>query len=413
MQVLFPIFLLLLPLLFFFFLNSNSKSKSKVPKSYPLVGSLFAIFANRKRLLPWLSDILQDSPSATIVLHCSYAAYQVFSANPAVFQHILKTNFPNYQKFQRQVSSHEFNTKSLCKFVDTELSNRLIPILSSAAKHGTIVLDTAFEFDLAYLSPSLPQAKFTLAFEEGVRYSSERFNVLLLFIWEIKKLLNIGLEKWLRIVVSEIQEFAMNKINEKKQELGEKQSLDSVDLLSRFLSSGHSDEHFVIDIAALKYMKKSEATIYDMVKDMVYCRHTSLCESMRLYPPVLTDTKEVVNDDIFPSGTVVKKGIKVSYKVSYFPYAMGRLETLWGSEWAEFKPERWLQKEEENSSLKSSSSWKFVGRDSYKYPIFQAGPRICLGKDMTFLQMKRVVVVVLRRFKVKPAFKQGVHHEPE
>ena len=91
MQVLVPIFLLLLPLLFFVFLNSNSKSKSKVPKS-------FAIFANRKRLHPWLSDILQDSPSATIVLRRSYAAYQVFSGNPAVVQHIFKTNFPNYTK---------------------------------------------------------------------------------------------------------------------------------------------------------------------------------------------------------------------------------------------------------------------------------------------------------------------------
>ena len=287
--------------------------------------------------------------------------------------------------------------------------------------------------------PSLPQAKLALAFEDGVRYSSERFDALLPVIWKIKKLLNIGSEKRLRIAVSEIREFAMKIINEKKQELGEKQSLDSVDLLSRFLSSGHSDENFVIDIvisfilagrdttsAALTWFfwllsknpeieseilkeiyEKSEAPIYDEVKDMVYT-HASLCESMRLYPPVPIDTKEAVNDDELPGGTVVKKGMRVSY----FPYAMGRLETLWGSEWAEFKLERWLQKEEENSNLKSSS-WKFVGRDSYTYPVFQAGPRICLGKDMAFLQMKRVVAVVLRRFKVMPAFEQGVHHEPE
>ena len=103
MQVLVPIFLLLLPLLFFVFLNSNSKSKSKVPKS-------FAIFANRKRLHPWLSDILQDSPSATIVLRRSYAAYQVFSGNPAVVQHIFKTNFPNYtKKATFPVSSHRLS----------------------------------------------------------------------------------------------------------------------------------------------------------------------------------------------------------------------------------------------------------------------------------------------------------------
>ncbi|KAL0016347.1 hypothetical protein SO802_003416 [Lithocarpus litseifolius] len=463
----------LLSLLFFLFLNSNSNSK--VPKSYPLVGSFFAILANRKRPLPWLSGIIQVSPSATFVLQRNYSTRRVYSGNPALVQHILKTNFSNYVKgddfnrtltdflghgifnidgdswkFQRQVSSHEFNTKSLRKFietvVDTELSDRLIPILSSAAKQGTVldfqdilqrfafdnICKIAFGFDPAYLLPSLPQAKFALAFEDGVRISSERFSAVHPVFWNFKKLLNIGSEKRLKNAISEVREFALNIVKEKKQRLGEKESLDSVDLLSRFLSSGHSDENFVTDIvisfilagrdttsAALTWFfwllsknpeieseilneinEKSEAPVFDEVKDMVYT-HASLCESMRLYPPVPINGKEAVNDDVLPGGTVVKKGMRVIY----FPYAMGRLEMLWGSDWAEFKPERWLQKEEE--------SWKFVGRDWYTYPVFQAGPRICLGKEMAFLQMKRVVAGVLRRFKVVPAFEEGVNHEPE
>ena len=479
LQFLVTIFLLiLLPLLLsLIFLKTKTKPPHSIPKSYPLVGSFFAIFVNRNRRLQWLSDILQVSPSATYVLRRSYATRQVFTGNPVVVQHILKTNFHNYEKghtfnrtltdflghgifnadgqswkFQRQVSSHEFNTKSLRKFVetvvDTELSERLIPILSSAATNGTLldfqdilqrfafdnICKIAFGFDPAYLLPSLPQAKFALAFEDSVRISSGRFNELFPFIWKIKRLLNIGSEKRLRMANSEVRDFAMNIIREKKQELelGEKASLDSVDdLLSRFLSSGHSDENFVTDIvisfilagrdttsAALTWYfwllsknphiqseivkeikEKSEAPVYDEVKDMVYT-HASLCESMRLYPPVPMDTKEAVNDDVLPGGTVVKKGMRVTY----FPYAMGRLEMLWGSDWAEFKPERWLQKEENH--------WKFVGRDSYTYPVFQAGPRICLGKEMAFLQMKRVVAGVLRRFKVVPAtVEQGVDPE--
>ena len=163
-----------------------------------------------------------------------------------------------------------------------------------------------------------------------------------------------------------------------------------------------------IESEVLKEIKeKSEEPVYDEVKDMVYT-HASLCESMRLYPPVPLDSKEAVNDDVLPGGTVVitifmKKGMRVTY----FPYAMGRLEMLWGSDWAEFKPARWLQMQKEENS----KSWRFVGRDSYKYPVFQAGPRICLGKEMAFLQMKRVVAGVLRRFKVVPAFEKGV--EPE
>ncbi|KAK9989227.1 hypothetical protein SO802_029466 [Lithocarpus litseifolius] len=42
-----------------------------------------------------------------------------------------------------------------------------------------------------------------------------------------------------------------------------------------------------------------------------------------------------------------------------------------------------------------------------------AGPRICFGKEMAFLQMKRIVAGVLRRFKVVPAFQEGVNREPE
>ena len=46
-------------------------------------------------------------------------------------------------------------------------------------------------------------------------------------------------------------------------------------------------------------------------------------------------------------------------------------------------------------------------RDPYSYPVFQAGPRICLGKEMAFLQMKRVVAAVLERFRVVPMVEDG------
>ncbi|MCL7026598.1 hypothetical protein MKW94_010330 [Papaver nudicaule] len=68
---------------------------------------------------------------------------------------------------------------------------------------------------------------------------------------------------------------------------------------------------------------------------MVYI-HASLCESMRLYPPVPIDSKEAASDDILPDGTIVMKGMRVSYS----PFAMGRMENLWGSDCNEFKPER-------------------------------------------------------------------------
>ncbi|KAJ0053884.1 hypothetical protein Pint_03168 [Pistacia integerrima] len=436
--------LLIFTSLVFFLITRTRNSKPKgssssypstnviLPKSYPIVGSYFSFLANQNQFLQWVTCILQNVPSATFTLQRLGGQVTILTANPANVQHILKTNFYNYPKgaanqkilfdllghgifnidgeqwkFQRQISSHEFNTKSLRKFVETvvetELSDRLIPILETAAANKKVldfqdvlqrfafdnICKIAFGYDPEYLLPSFPETEFARAFDEG----------------KIKRLLNIGSEKRLKLAASEVREFSKNIIKEKKLDPGE-----SMDLLSRFLSSGQYDDDFVTDIvisftlagrdttsAALTWFflliskhpeaekeilneikEKSNTPVYEDIKDMVYT-HASLCESMRFYPPVPVDSKVAENDDVLPDGTVVKKGMR-------------------------FKPERWLKREEEDT-------WSFVGRDSYTYPVFQAGPRICLGKEMAFLQMKRVVSGVLKRFKVVPVIEEGV--EPE
>lgn len=323
--------------------------------------------------------------------------------------------------------------------MDVELNERLIPILTTAAANDTVLdlqdilqrfaLDNicriAFGYDPAYLTPSLPRSKFAVAFEDAVRISSERFRMITPLLWKFQRLLNIGSEKRLKEAVFEIRQFTEKILNEKKQEL----TIEPVDLLSRFLNSGQLDEKSVTDIvisfilagrdstsAALTWFfwllyknpaaesevvkeikEKSDSPVYDEVKDMVYT-HASLCESMRLYPPVPVDSKMASADDVLPDGTAVKKGMMVSYHV----YAMGRMASLWGENWMEFRPERWLEKDE------TTDNTKFKARDPYTYPVFQAGPRICLGKEMAFLQMKRVVAGVLRQFKVVPAVDDGV-----
>ncbi|KAI7991680.1 Cytochrome P450 94A1 [Camellia lanceoleosa] len=161
--------------------------------------------------------------------------------------------------------------------------------------------------------------------------------------------------KRLRIFANEVREFAKDIVKEKKQELGEKSSLESVDLLSRFLSSGHSDENFVTDIvisfisagrdttsAALTWFfwlisrhpdveneipkeinEESEAASFEEAKNMVYTC-ASLSESMILYPPVPVDGKKAVDDDVLPDGTVIEKGTRVSLhnegKLTHLPH---------------------------------------------------------------------------------------------
>ncbi|KAK4748117.1 hypothetical protein SAY87_014703 [Trapa incisa] len=483
--------------------NTVSADPGLLPRSYPVIGSYFAIYANRDRRVQWLADVIRSSPSATFILHRFLGQRQVFTANPAIVHHILKTHFHNYPKgellreslhdflgdgifnvngdtwkVQRQVSSHEFNRRSLRRFVETvvetELSDRLVPILAAAAEDKATVLDMqdilqrftfdnickiAFGYDPAYLLPSLPPGEFADAFEEAVLISSGRLNSILPVVWKLKRVLGVGSERRLRLAVSRVRDFARDLIREKKRLIAEQSTTNEeaaveVDILSRFLMSGdYSDENFVIDIvisfihagrdttsAALTWFfwlvsqnpdvereileevhqlkssgggDGSGTAVFDETRDMVYT-HAALCESMRLYPPVPVDTKEAIVDDFLPDGMLVKKGTRVVYH----PYAMGRLPELWGSDWAEFKPDRWLERPGDASSGGNGGGrgapgrkWSFVGRDQYLYPVFQAGPRVCLGKEMAFLQMKRMVAGVLGRFRVVPALDKG--REPE
>lgn len=98
--------------------------------------------------------------------------------------------------------------------------------------------------------------------------------------------------------------------------------------------------------------------------------HVALSETLRLYPPVPLNVKELAEDNlILPGGRVLKKGTVVLQAI----YSMGRMEKIWGKYCREFKPERWLQ------------DGVFTSQDGFKFPVFSARPRVCLGKDFAYL----------------------------
>jgi len=100
---------------------------------------------------------------------------------------------------------------------------------------------------------------------------------------------------------------------------------------------------------------------------------------------VAWDSKHAAGADVLPDGTRVERGDRVTY----FPYGMGRMEAIWGADAGEFRPRRWLAPPQDE------------GVSPFKFPVFQGGPRTCLGKEMAFLQMKFVASAVLRRFELR------------
>ena len=105
-------------------------------------------------------------------------------------------------------------------------------------------------------------------------------------------------------------------------------------------------------------------------------------ESLRLYPPVPSDVKGCVDDDTLPSGHFLPAGTDVTFE----PYAMGRSTELWGEDAHLFNPERWLGEK--------------IGppEDMFKFPVFQAGPRYCLGMRMALLEAKVLTAMIVRKY---------------
>ncbi|KAK8522012.1 hypothetical protein V6N13_022075 [Hibiscus sabdariffa] len=127
------------------------------------------------------------------------------------------------------------------------------------------------------------------------------------------------------------------------------------------------------------------AAITEATLEQMHYLHAAITETLRLYPVVPIDGRCAMEDDILPDGHKIKKGDGVYYMA----YAMGRMPKLWGEDAHIFRPERWLH----NGVFQPQSPFKFVA--------FHAGPRICLGKDFAYRQMKIVSIAVLRFFRLK------------
>eukprot|EP01018_Ginkgo_biloba_P008125 Gb_27411 [translate_table: standard] len=141
------------------------------------------------------------------------------------------------------------------------------------------------------------------------------------------------------------------------------------------------------EILERNYMSGSGAACayftHDNFKDMHYLQ-AALSESMRLFPPVPLSYRQAKEDDILPDGTPVNKGSKLLYVI----YATNRMEKIWGKDAHEFKPDRWIR---DGICMKESD---------YNYPVFNAGPRLCVGKDMAYFTMKSVAANILLSYHV-------------
>ncbi|KAG6575715.1 Cytochrome P450 86B1, partial [Cucurbita argyrosperma subsp. sororia] len=296
----------------------------------------------------------------------------------------------------------------------------------------------AFGVDPGCLRGGLPEIPFAKAFEDATEVTVLRF-ITPTFVWKILRYLNLGVEKKLKQSIQAVDEFAEDVIQTRKRELSttaqpqaENQRSDLLTVFMRLRDEQGRpfSDKFLRDICvnfilagrdtssvALSWFfwlldrnpdveDKILAEIYRIVgereeaktrefrfdslvfkpeeiKKMEYL-HAAISEALRLYPSVPVDHKEVVEDDVFPDGTILKKGTKIIYAI----YAMGRMEAIWGKDCREFKPERWMK------------DGRFMSESAYRFTAFNGGPRLCLGRDFAYYQMKYVAASIISRYRV-------------
>ena len=117
--------------------------------------------------------------------------------------------------------------------------------------------------------------------------------------------------------------------------------------------------------------------------------HAVFNEALRLYPPVPFEIKQCMTDVTLPDGTWLPKGAVVFWAI----WSMNRSREIWGNEFPveEYLPERWLEQPKVNGMVdnerpshgsKVDDVGTFRGRPAFDFPVFNGGPRACLGKRM-------------------------------
>jgi fatty acid omega-hydroxylase len=293
-----------------------------------------------------------------------------------------------------------------------------------------------FGVDPGCLAPGLPRVPFAQAFDVATEGTLRRMVIPEIF-WRLQRTLGWGFEGRLARAIGVIDKFAVDVITERRKELAalRAQNVDAADypcdLLSRFMQTTDHEgnaytDKFLRDVTTNFILAGRDTTAialswffflitqhpgveanivreirqtlgnrgggedeaaslsFEELKQLDYL-HAALSESMRLYPSVPIDNKDVLANDVLPDGTFVRKGTRMMYSI----YSMGRMEAIWGKDCLEFRPERWLR------------NGVFTPESPFKYTVFNAGPRLCLGKELAYLQMKSVAGAILRNYRVQ------------
>ncbi|KAK4386817.1 Alkane hydroxylase MAH1 [Sesamum angolense] len=351
-------------------------------------------------------------------------------------------------ELQRRTTLALMNQAKFYSFLERnvwqKIQSGLLPVLDRFTRQGTDVdlqeifqrftfdniCQLVLDYDPCSLSTDLPYIPCEKAFSNALEPLFHR-HLLPESIWKLQKWLNLGNERKLAEAWKAFDDFIYPLISSKEVE---RERDDSLNILTAFRKAYEENNHISFSGDLRQFLRDSmlgllfagrdttstcltwlfwlistnpsaQTQILEEIKRELHVKegenwrffgieesskliylHGALCESLRLFPPLALEYKSPVRPDTLPSGHHIRPNTKLI--ISF--YSMGRMETIWGKDCLEFKPERWI-----------SGRGGIEHRPSNKFPAFNVGPRTCVGKEMSFAQMKMVAATIIYHYNIK------------
>lgn len=130
--------------------------------------------------------------------------------------------------------------------------------------------------------------------------------------------------------------------------------------------------------------------------------HAVFVESLRLYPPIPFEIKQVQTPTTLPDGTF----LPATSIVVWCPWAMNRSHSAWAPDPDAFRPERWLSENsgDDGDPATAAAAPRVLMRPAAEFPVFNGGARTCLGRKMAESMAVQVIAAVVWTFDFVPAY---------
>ena len=347
-------------------------------------------------------------------------------------------------RLQRRAGLHFLSARNLAVLTDVALPRYLDEAAAAlaAAADGAAVVDlqgvvheitTQLMGRMAYNMEMHADDDFTVAFEHASGATAERFQNPLWFLTEA--IAGSRLRRSISVVKSYGQRIVSSAVKDRQQgKEGGSSKLDDISgSLIQSLLDSIGDEKLVAD-SALNYLSAGRDTVAQALTWTFYLllKHPHVLEklrstvesavpegqpavssltpdlltpakmpyltavfyeALRLYPPIPFEIKQARRDTTLPDGTF----LPARSVVVWSPWAMNRSRETWGADADAFRPERWLATGPEGSII-------VAARSAAEFPVFNGGPRLCLGKRMAELVAAQVVARLPTEYDFVPAF---------